>query len=113
MPRFNCINIYQNQRWNREHKARGQGQGHKKIRGQSQGQEQPFQGQTLSRLRTEMLEAKDQARSQKFAMGGAVLGVWGRIPQPPDANGGLGAKPQPPEAGGLGAEPPAAGGTGV
>ena len=61
-----------------------------------------------------------QARSQKFAMGGAVLGVWGRSPQPPEANGGLGAKP--PAAGGwgfggkapsrrrhggLGAEPPA------
>ena len=43
-----------------------------------------------------------QARSQKFAMGGgAVLGVWGRSPQPPEANGSLGA------------EPPAAGGTGV
>ena len=51
---------------------------------------------------------------------GAVLGVWGRSPQPPEANGGLGAKP--PAAGGwgfggkapnrrrhggLGAEPPA------
>ena len=61
-----------------------------------------------------------QARSQKFAMGGAVWGVWGRSPQPPEANGGLGAKP--PAAGGwgfggkapsrrrhggLGAEPPA------
>ena len=49
-----------------------------------------------------------QARSQKFAMGGAVLGVlfwgsgcFGRSPQPPEANGGVGAKP------------PAAGGTGV
>ena len=41
-----------------------------------------------------------QARSQKFAMGGAVLGVWGRSPQPPEANGGLGAKP--PAAGGWG-----------
>ena len=30
----------------------------KKIRGQGQGQ--PFRGQTLSRPRTEMLEAKDQ-----------------------------------------------------
>ena len=61
-----------------------------------------------------------QARSQKFAMGGAVWGVWGRSPQPPDASEGLGAKP--PAAGGwgfggkapsrrrhggLGAEPPA------
>ena len=61
-----------------------------------------------------------QARSQKFAMGGAFWGVWGRSPQPPEANGGLGAKP--PAAGGwgfggkapsrrrhggLGAEPPA------
>ena len=53
--------------------------------------------------------------------GGAVLGVWGRSPQLPEANGGFGAKP--PAAGGqwgsgdkapsrrrhggLGAEPPA------
>ena len=35
-----------------------------------------------------MLE--EQARSQKFAMGWAVLGVWGRSPQPLEANGGLG-----------------------
>ena len=46
------------------------------------------------------VERGNQARSQKFAMGGAVLGVWGRSPQPL-------------EPGGLGAEPPAAGGTGV
>ena len=38
------------QRWSRGHKARGQGQEHKKI---------PLRGQTLSRLRTGMLEAKD------------------------------------------------------
>ena len=44
------------QRWSGGHKARGQG--HKKIQGQGQGQ--PFRGQTLSRPRTEMLEAKDQ-----------------------------------------------------
>ena len=61
-----------------------------------------------------------QARSQKFAMGGAVLGVWGRSPQPPEANGGLGASspaaggwgfggkaPSRRRHGGLGAEPPA------
>ena len=36
----------------------------------------------------------DQARSQKFEMGG----VWGRSPQPPETNGGQGAKP--PAAGG-------------
>ena len=42
------------QRWSRGHKARGQG--HKKIRGQGQGQ--PFRGQNLSRPRTGMLEAK-------------------------------------------------------
>ena len=53
------------QRWSRGHKARGQGQGHKKIRGQGQGQ--PFRGQTLSRPRTGMLEAKakDQGHSRK------------------------------------------------
>ena len=42
------------QKWSRGHKVRGQGQGHKKIRGQGQ----PFRGQTLSRPRTGMLEAK-------------------------------------------------------
>ena len=41
--------------------ARGQGQGHKKIRGQGQ----PFRGQTLSRPRTGMLEAKDQGHKRK------------------------------------------------
>ena len=51
------------QRWSRGHKARGQGQGHKKIQGQGQGQ--PFRGQNLSRPRTEMLEAKDQGHSCK------------------------------------------------
>ena len=50
-----------NQRWSRGHKARGKGQGHKKIRGQGQ----PFRGQTLSRPRTGMLEAKDQGHSRK------------------------------------------------
>ena len=42
-----------NQRWSRGHKARGQGQG------------QPFRGQTLSRPRTGMLEAKDQGHKRK------------------------------------------------
>ena len=53
------------QRWSRGHKARDQGQGHKKIRGQGQGQ--PFRGQTLSRPRTGMLEAKakDQGHKRK------------------------------------------------
>ena len=53
------------QRWSRGHKARGQGQGHKKIRGQGQGQ--PFRGQTLSRPRTGMLQAKakDQGHKRK------------------------------------------------
>ena len=52
-----------------------------------------------------------QARSQKFAMGGAVFGVWGRSPQPPEANGGLGVwgkSPQPPEARGSGGGAPSA-----
>ena len=49
------------QRWSRGHKARGQG--HKKIWGQGQGQ--PFRGQTLSRPRTGMLEAKDQGHKRK------------------------------------------------
>ena len=53
------------QRWSRGHKARGQCQVHKKIRDQGQGQ--PFQGQTLSRPRTGILEAKakDQGHRRK------------------------------------------------
>ena len=42
------ICIKKNQKWSRGHKARGQGQ----------GQGQPFRGQSLSRPRTGMLEAK-------------------------------------------------------
>ena len=34
-----------------------------------------------------------QARSQKFAMGGAVWGVWGRSPQLPEARGCGGGAP--------------------
>ena len=49
------------QRWSRGHKARGQAKDTKKIRGQGQGQ--PFRGQTLSRPRTGMLEAKDTSAS--------------------------------------------------
>ena len=37
----------------------------KKIRGQGQGQEQPFRGQTLSRPRTGMLEAKAKDQGHK------------------------------------------------
>ena len=37
----------------------------KKIRGQGKDQGQPFRGQTLSRPRTGMLEAKDQVHSRK------------------------------------------------
>ena len=44
-----------------EAKARTQ----KKIRGQSQGQEQPFREQTFSRPRTGMLEVKDQGHKRK------------------------------------------------
>ena len=50
------------QRWSRGHKARGQGQGHKKkIRGQGQGQ-------TLSRPITGMLEAKDHGHTRKCSL---------------------------------------------
>ena len=54
------------QRWSRGHKARGQGQGHKKKRGQGQGH--PFRGQTLSRPRTGTLEAKDQGYKRKCSL---------------------------------------------
>ena len=87
------------QRWSRGHKARGQGQGqgHKKIRGQGQGQGQPFRGQTLSRPRTGMLEAKakDQGHkaqvlskkkkkrsSQKFFRRSPLKNVFQKIFQP-------------------------------
>ena len=62
-----CViaNVCNEQRWSRGHKARGQGQGHKKIRGQGQGQGQPFRGQTLSRPRTGMLEAKAKDQGHK------------------------------------------------
>ena len=67
-----------------------------------------------------------QARSQKFAMGGAVFGglgadppaaegQWGSGGEAPSRRrlGGWGQSPQPPETnGGLGAKPPAAGGWG-
>ena len=58
---FHHIAYSASQRWSRGHKARGQG--HKKIRGQGQGQ--PFRGQTLSRPRTGMLEAKAEDQGHK------------------------------------------------
>ena len=60
---FRGIRLGFEQSWSRGHKARGQGQGHKKIRGQGQGQ--PFRGQTLSRARTGMLEAKAKDQGHK------------------------------------------------
>ena len=66
----------------------------KKIRGQGEGQ--PFQGQTISRPRTAMLETKDQGHSRKcslkkrsskkFCRRSPIIGVarifdWGR-PKP-------------------------------
>ena len=45
---------------------------------------------------------------------GAVTGVWGRSPQPPETFGGQGrGSSQPTETGGLGAKPRAAEGTRV
>jgi len=44
-------------------------------------------------------------RVARISSWGANSGVWGRSPQSPEANGGLGAKP--PAAGGLGANPQA------
>ena len=69
----NDISYTNFQGWNRGHKARAQGQGHKKIRGQGQGQ--PFRGQTLSRPRAGMLEAKtkDQGHSRKCSPKKKVL----------------------------------------
>jgi len=42
------------------------------------------------------INKQGQAHNQDFVMG--IAGVWGRSPQPPEANEGLGAKP--PAAGG-------------
>ena len=58
MHRIQTLNEYMDQRWSWGLKARGlgQSQGHKKIRGQGQGQR--FQEQTLLRPRTGTLEAK-------------------------------------------------------
>ena len=60
-----CCHIIQNanQRWSRGHKARGQGQGHKKN--PRPRPRTAFRGQTLSRPRTGMLEAKDQGHKRK------------------------------------------------
>ena len=44
-------------------------------------------------------------RSQKFAMGGLFWGLAG-IPQPPEANGGLGATPQAARGWGFGSKAP-------
>ena len=66
---FERIIIYcKNQMWSRGHKARGQGQGHKKVRGQGQGR--LFRGENLSRPRTRMLEAKakDQGHRHKSVL---------------------------------------------
>ena len=55
------LKLYKYQRLSRGHKARGQGQGHKKVRGQGK----PFRGQTLSRPGSGMLEAKGQEHRRK------------------------------------------------
>ena len=68
--------VCNNQRWSRGHKARDQGQGHKRIRGQGQGQ--PFREQILSRPRTEMLEAKDQGHSRKCSPKKKVFKIFFR-----------------------------------
>ena len=54
------------QRWSRGHKARGQGQGHKKIRGQGQGHKKnPRPRPRTAFPRTDTLEATDRnARGQ-------------------------------------------------
>ena len=65
------------QRWSRGHKARGQGQRHKKI----QGQGQLFREQTLSRPKTKMLEAKakDQGQRRKCSPKKIFLGDLKKI----------------------------------
>ena len=67
----------------------------------------------VTRVRVEPISC-NQARSQKFAMRGGYFGGLGA--EPPAAGGqwGLGRSPQPPEAGGLGQgpQPPEARGSG-
>ena len=82
---------YNNQRWSRGHKARGQrqDQGYKKIRGQGQGQ--PFRGQTLSRPRSRTKDTgasvlKKKGLQKYFSSDPQFIGVprifdWGR-PKP-------------------------------
>ena len=73
-----------------------------------------------SEIRTKNVTSTSRRVARNSQWGGAILGVWGRSPQPPEANGGLGAKPpatggwgfggKAPSRrrhGGLGAEPPA------
>ena len=59
------------------------------------------------------IQMRPQARSQKFAMGGLFRGSWGGAPSRWRPMEVWGRSPQLPGAGGLGAKPPAAGGTGV
>ena len=61
--KFNCRGGVEDTRLEAKAKAKDT----KKIRGQGQGQGQPFRGQTLSRPRTGMLEAKakDQGHKRK------------------------------------------------
>ena len=54
-----------NQRWSQRHNLRDQNQGRKKIRGQDQGP--TFRGQTLSRPRAGMIEAKAKIRGRNFS----------------------------------------------
>ena len=57
-----CNSLCSIQRWSRGHKARGQGQGHQKNPRLRPRTAFP---KTLTRPRTEMLEAKDQGHSRK------------------------------------------------
>ena len=68
---------------------------------------------SLHRYSSAINGRRNQARSQKFAMGGLFGGSGGGAPSRRRPMGVWGRSPQLPEAGGLGAKPPAAGGTGV
>ena len=64
-------------------------------------------------LKCQVAQASSRRVARNSQWGGAVWGVWGRNPRRRRPMGVWGLSPQLPEAGGLGAKPPAAGGTGV
>ena len=51
-----------------------------------------FKKSSYLKVKYAMNATKTVRRVARNSQWGAVLGVWGRSPQPPEANGGLGAQ---------------------